>query len=236
MITVKEIEQRMINEFDDRKAFQYLIEENPEEVYELLGELVEDEGYKRNDVDMRNVSYSFDGMQSINFEDYADLKQDTINELGSLDKYMENDFYADLINDSMLAPELEILNIEDAIIDINVTYTQDEIENHLNDVELKQAILGYNPEEIRASLSNQLMDDNVDINNIDLDKVDFEITQSFLLTPIYEVAESEQDFIESIGDYTTYFNRYFYERLVTKYSVTVDIEIKNLDDLLYGEE
>lgn len=236
MFTVKQIKQRMIDEFDDRKAFQYLIEENPEEVYELLGELVEDEGYKRNDVDMKNVSYSFDGMQSINFEDYADLKQDNINELGSLDKYMENDFYADLINDSMLSPELEILNIEDAVIDINVTYTQDEIHSRLNEPELKQAILGYNPEEVRTSLMNQLMDENVNINDVDLNKVDFEITQSFLLTPIYEVAESEQDFIESIGDYTTYFNRYFYERLVTKYSVTVDIEIKNLDDLLYGEE
>ena len=236
MITVKEIEQRMIDEFDDRKAFEYLMEEMPDEVYELLAELVEDEGYKRDNVSIENVSYSFDGMQAINFEDYAEIKQDTINELGSLDKYMENDFYDDLVSDLMLAPELEILNIEDAVIDINVTHTQDEIENHLNDVELKQAILGYNPEEIRTSLSNQLMDDNVDINNIDLDKVDFEITQSHLLTSVYEVAEGEQEFIESIGDYTTYFNRYFYERLVTKYSVTVDIEIKNSDDLLYGEE
>lgn len=91
------------------------------------------------------------------------------------------------------------------------------------------------PDAVVEELTDRL-DDNVDINNIDLDKVDFEITQSYLLTPVYEVAESEQEFIESIGDYTTYFNRYFYERLVTKYSVTVDIEIKNLDDLLYGEE
>lgn len=236
MFTVKQIEQRMIDEFDDRKAFEYLLEELPEEVYELLAELVEDEGYKRDNVNIEKVSYSFNGMQAINFEDYAEIKQDTINELGSLDKYMENNFYEDLAYEFMLAPELEIIGIEDAIMDINVTHTQDEINSRLNDVELKQAILGYNPEEIRTSLSNQLMDDNVDINNIDLDKVDFEITQSYLLTPVYEVAESEQEFIESIGDYTTYFNRYFYERLVTKYNVTVDIEIKNLDDLLYEEE
>lgn len=237
MLTVKQIEQKMTDAFDEREAFQQLLDQDPFYVKDVLAELLADEGYRRESIDFINVSYNFDGLYPINFESFAELKQDYINHKQSIEDYIENEFYSDLIEDGKISPKLTIVNMEDFVKDITIETTQTEIEERFDENELTKAIMEHDPEEIQRTIIDTLRDEeNINPDNVDLKNLQVEIINSFIISSIYEIAQNEQPFIEDIGDYNTYFNQHFYERLVTRYSVTVDVEIKNLEDFLTTDD
>lgn len=126
--------------------------------------------------------------------------------------------------------------MDDFVKDITIETTQTEIEKRFDESELTKAIMEHDPEEVHRTVIDTLRDENINPDNVDLKNLQVEITNSSIISSIYEIAQNEQPFIESIGDYNTYFNQHFYERLVTRYSVTVDVEIKNLEDFLTTDD
>lgn len=235
MITVKEIEQRMIDDFTTLEAFNYAKTNQPDAVVEELTDRLDDEGIDYDLVNLEELQFDLKPIDTIPLSDFAESEEEFINQLGSLDTYMNNYFYDRLGDSYNLMPHVRITNIDDIKADLGDLSFANRLANAYSEQEMIEYLKQNDKEGIEDMLRIILEEEGVDTTNIDVLNDCRYTIENVTIPDFSELALKEDDEILSYDTVNEYINTAFYDRL-NLYYVSYNVHLENIDDFLYEEE